>query len=351
MTEYVDRLVDMPALERYLAESLSPVNQFSITCHPGGHSNETLFVEWGSRDLVLRRPPPGETADAAHDVLREYRIYKQLQKTPIPVPRTVLSCDDLSIIGSNFYLMERVEGAVIDDEPDRFANPDARKQISKCFIDTLAKIHSLDYDGAGLGDLGTADGFTERQVERWGKQFEWARTKTQHRREIPKLRTVQQWLEENVPNSVEHTLIHGDFMLDNLMFAPGTPPQVNAVLDWEMGTLGDPFTDLGWAFTNWRDPKDPDLQTPNLLSEFTKSEGYLTRKGFVDRYESQTGFEFENNRFYRTLGVFKLAAVGEMFYARYLEGNSKDPLYAHMEDEVPCLAERAIRIIDHDEPL
>jgi aminoglycoside phosphotransferase (APT) family kinase protein len=348
MTEYVNQLVDKDALEQYLAGTLGETDRFDVTYHQQGHSNETLFVIWGDRELVLRRPPPGETAESAHDVLREYYIYSRLEETPIPVPKTVLACEDPSVLSCDFYVMERVNGEVIDaKEPDRFAEPKFRKAISEEFIDTLTEIHTLDYEAAGLGELGRSDGFTERQVEKWTKQLNWAQSKTSDVRVINEFDRVGAWLEDNVPETYKHTLVHGDFTLDNTMFAPGIPPEIVTVLDWEMGTLGDPFTDLGWIFTMWPDPEDSEIETPELLplSTITNRRGYLTRREFIERYEEQTGFRFQNVKFYRVFGVYKLAAVGEMFFARHLEGQSTDQLYPHMEEEVPRLADRALQII------
>ncbi|MFC7165033.1 phosphotransferase family protein [Halospeciosus flavus] len=349
---YFDRLVDESALREFLAEELGDVDSFHVERHGEGHSNETLFVEWGARDLVIRRPPPGETAETAHDVLREYRVVDALQDTEVPVPTTVAACDDHSIIGSDFYVMDRAEGDVLrEDEPERFADPAQRERVGEELVDTLASIHEVDYEAVGLGDLGHPPGYTERQVDRWGKQLDWAFERTADEREVPKLDRVRTWLEANCPDEHPHTLVHGDYKLDNVMYGPGTPPDLVAVFDWEMSTLGDPRADLGWMLSYWRDPKDPAPEVPELVTRFMEREGYPTRRELVDRWEEQTGFEFEHERFYRALAVYKLAGLGEMFYRRYLEGNSDDPMYPKMEERVPALADRAVRIIDGDEPL
>jgi aminoglycoside phosphotransferase (APT) family kinase protein len=135
------------------------------------------------------------------------------------------------------------------------------------------------------------------------------------------------------------------------MYGPGAPPEIVAVFDWELSTLGDPLTDLGWLLSYWRDPKDPEPAVPELTADFMTREGYPSRRELVTRWESATGFDYEHDRFYRTLAVYKLCALGEMFYRRYLEGNSDDDLYPLMESRVPALAERAVRIIEGGEPL
>ena len=365
--EYFRRLVDEDALYDYLAGELGEPADYDVRRHQEGHSNETLFVSWGDRELVLRRPPPGETADTAHDVLREYQVVDALQETDVPVPPTVLACDDHDVIGSDFYLMERVEGHVLrESEPSDFATPERREGIGKELVDTLVEIHSLDYESVGLDEFGYPPGFTDRQVRRWSEQLTWAFDVTADEREVPQLYEITGWLVDNVPEDHPQTLVHGDYKLDNVMYAPLSDPdgktgsdgktgagdvELASVFDWEMSTLGDPLTDLGWMLSYWRDPKDPEPAVPELTATFMEREGYPTRRELVERYEAATGFAFENERFYRTLAVYKLAALGEMFFRRYLEGNSDDPMYPLMDERVPALADRAMRIVDGEEPL
>jgi aminoglycoside phosphotransferase (APT) family kinase protein len=350
-SEYFGRIVDEDSLEAYLTEELGPADTYEVRHHQEGHSNETLFVTWGDLELVLRRPPPGDIAENAHDVLREYRVMDALQETDVRVPRTVLACDDHSVIGSDFYAMEKQAGDVLrDEEIDRFATPSARERIGHEVIDRLAEIHQVDYEAVGLeeGDFGYPPGFTERQVRRWSEQLTWAFQVTADEREVEDLYEVMNWLYDNVPDDDEYpnTLVHGDYKLDNLMFAPGDEPEMVAIFDWEMSTLGDPFTDLGWMLSYWYQQKDPDPPVPSLAQPFLTREGYPSRRDLVDRYERKTGFEFDNATFYWVLATYKLAGLGEMFFRRYLEGNSADPMYPKMEAAVPALAEQALAIID-----
>jgi len=351
-TDYLDRLVDKQWLQAYLEAELGPAETFSVERHEEGHSNETLFVTHGEMELVLRRPPPGETADTAHDVLREYRIIDALQETDVPVPPTVAASTDQSIIGSDFYVMERVSGDVMrSTEPDWVTRDQQRERIGYEMVETLSQIHAVDYEAVGLGEIGKPEGYTERQVGRWQQQLEWAFEVTEDVRAIPSLYDIGEWLEANVPESPAHTLVHGDFSIDNMMYSPGPEPEIVSVFDWEMSTLGDPALDLGWTLAYWRDPGDPEPAVPEFVPEFSQVEGYPTRRDLVDRYEECTGIEFQNQRFYRTLAVFKIAALGEMFYRRHLEGNADDSVYPAMEEGVPRLADRAQRIIDGEEPL
>ena len=350
-TDYLDRLYDRDALAAFLERAVSPGGDLRVEYHQAGHSNETLFLEWGGRDLVLRRPPAGDTADSAHDVLREHRVMAALADTDVPVPGMVAACDDHGVIGSDFYLMERLSGDVIrDSEPQRFADPEQRQRLSETFVDTLAAIHTVDPAAVGLDDVGHPEGYTERQVERWTAQFEWAAEVTAEERAVPNLHDVADWLSANVPDGYDHALVHGDYKLDNVMFGPGTPPELVGVFDWEMCTRGDPSMDLGWLLVDWVEPKDPPIDDP-LRSGITTRPGYPTRRELLDRYEAKTGRTFAHERFYRTFGAFKSASACEMMYRRYLEGNSEDPAYAAMESRVPAMAERALRIADGEEPL
>jgi aminoglycoside phosphotransferase (APT) family kinase protein len=349
--DYFERIVDTEALRSYLEAELGPAETFDVTHHQQGHSNETLFVTWGDRELVIRRPPPGDIAENAHDVLREYRVVDALQGTDVRVPATVLACEDHSVIGSDFYAMEKVDGDVIrDEEPQRFASPEARERIGQEMVDRLVEIHSVDYEAVGLeeGDFGYPPGFTQRQVRRWSEQLTWAFEVTADEREVEALYSVMEWLDDNVPDDDEHpnTLVHGDYKLDNVTFAPTDEPEIAAIFDWEMSTLGDPFTDLGWMLFYWYEETDPAPATDSLANTFMAREGYPTRRELVDRYERATGFDFDNWTFYWVLAVYKLAALGEMFFRRYLEGNSDDPMYPKMRESVPALAEQAQMIID-----
>jgi aminoglycoside phosphotransferase (APT) family kinase protein len=350
--DYFARLVDVDALGSYLESQLGPAGVYEVERHPEGHSNETLFVTWGDRDLVIRRPPPGETAETAHDVLREYRVVDALQNSPVPLPETLFASEDHDVMGSDFYGTERLRGDVIrHEEPARFADPSHRRRIGEEFVDALVAVHETDYEAVDLGDFGRPAGFTRRQVDRWGTQLDWAFEVTADEREVPELEAVGAWLDENCPETHEHGLVHGDYKLDNVMFGPGTPPELVGVFDWELAALGDPLTDLGWTLAFWYDEGDPEPAVPALMPTLTAAEGYPDRTDLVARYEDARGVTFENERFYRALAVYKLAGLGEMFFRRYLEGNSDDPLYPKMKEGVPRLAAHARRIVDGEQPL
>ncbi|MFB6107155.1 MAG: phosphotransferase family protein [Halobacteriaceae archaeon] len=352
MSDYVAGLVDPDALAAYLAAELGPADRFAVERHPAGHSNETLFVTWGERELVVRRPPTGETAETAHDVLREFRVLDALQGGDVRVPRTVLACEDNDVMGADFYVMERLAGDVIRDvEPERFGTPVHRERVGTELVDALAEIHAVDYEAVGLGEFGRPAGYTERQVERWHRQFDWAFEVTAAEREVPEIARLGEWLDAHVPDGHDETLVHGDYKLDNVLFAPGTPPDLAGVFDWELSTLGDPLADVGWLLLFWHEAGDPDPPMPDLMPTLTAREGYPTRDDLVARYEARTGRAFAHERFYRVLAAYKMAALGEMFFRRHLEGNADDPLYPPMRERVPALAERAVAYLDGESAL
>lgn len=353
MEETDSSLVDMQALREYLRRELGAEAEYEIERVDGGIANETLFLTWGDRELVLRRPPPEATADNAHEVLRDFVFFEGLEDTAIPVPDPVLRCSDPSVIGSKFYLAERVDGVVPHpEEPPNFDDPATCRQVSEATIDMLARIHDLDYESVGVADLGRPDGFTERQVNQWQSQLEWATSTTSDVRTVPTLEAVGDWLQRNVPATTPSpTIVHGDYGLHNLMFSRKSTPAIVSVLDWEMGTVGNPFVDLGWLLTFWFDREESPIPTAGILPPFVGRDGYLSQSALVERYESQADTEFENRRFYVVLGAFKLAAVSEMFYARHLLGDGEASLFEKMRTIVPTYAEWAHRLIEADDPL
>jgi aminoglycoside phosphotransferase (APT) family kinase protein len=358
MSERTETKLDTAALSAFLEREVGPADDLAVTGEGGGYSNETLFVTWGDRELVVRRPPPDETADTAHDVLREYRILDALQGTDVPVAPTVAACDDDAVLGAPFYVMDRVAGEVIHTaEPERFGTPARRDALADAFVDALVAVHDVDYDAIGLeaGEFGYPEGYLDRQVERFQEAVIWALDTTSEQREVPELYEVGSWLAEHAPEESDHALVHGDYKLDNVMFAPADQPRIAGVFDWEMSTLGDPLADLGYALHLWPDrgaPRAPDAEGTDVVADerfapsFLAGEGYPTREEFVDRYESRSGREFSNPRFYLALAAFKMAALGEMFYARYLRGGVDDPMYERMGEGVPAQAERALAIIE-----
>ncbi len=340
-------LVDVPALERFLAEH-APGNgaPLDVRKHVAGYSNETFYVTRGDSRWVLRRPPSGDLLPTSHDVLREYRVLSAVAGRGVRAPRTIAACDDASVIGAPFYLMEYVDGVVIRDAlPPALDNPGERGRIGEELVDTLAEIHAVDWRAAGLEGLGRPDGYLERQVRRWSRQWELTIPRT---RPLPGLDAVTEWLRTHVPESPAATLVHGDYKLDNVIFAREAPARLLAVLDWEMSTIGDPLADLGWMLSNWGDLGLPATGTPVGAPLRDASSGARTREDLLARYQEKTGRSLRDFQFYLLLAVWKLGAILEGLYALYLSGTASNPNSAVFELGVPAFVERMHRIMDGD---
>ncbi len=333
-------LVDEEKLRSYLAKRLPGEDApLQIERVRGGHSNETFFIRRGNDDWVLRRPPRGPLLPTAHDVLREYRVLKALNGTNVPTPRVILACDDTDVIGAPFYLMERVHGIVIrQDLPDYGRDNAGRAAISRALIDSLVALHSVNWKAVGLADFGKPQGYLERQLRRWTGQLEKSR-----QRPLPDLDAVTVWLTEHMPESGPATIVHGDFRLDNAMYALDRP-EVIALLDWEMATLGDPLADVGYLLSHWREPGDPE---PEFISEMWRAmeqPGFWTRKQLTDYYAERTGRSVHDMAFYEALAIWKLAILLEGSYKRHRAGTTDDPFFAQLDKGIPALARRALNV-------
>jgi aminoglycoside phosphotransferase (APT) family kinase protein len=340
MSEPAEKLMDEPALKAWLQQRLpiGPAAAYKVVRHQAGHSNETFFVTWGRVEYVLRRPPAGAFLPTAHDVLREHRILSALVDTETRTPKPVLACDDPTVIGAPFYLMQKIPGIVLRD-----VLPPGVKDIGRIgdeLVDALAEVHDVDWRRVGIE--GKAEGYLERQVKRWTGQMEMTLPWTANVRAVPDLVETGRWLAANVPSSPKATLVHGDYKLDNVLFDLSGTPRSTGILDWEMATVGDPLADVGWMLSFWREAGDapPDISaTPRV----TEAPGMRTRAQLIARYEAKTGTKVENRRFYEALAVWKLAILLEGSYARHLLGSTDDPFFAQMEKAVPALAQRALR--------
>ncbi len=336
------KLVDEDALARFLNEHFHGSADLVVQRHRAGHSNETFIVlRGGMQEMVLRRPPLGAFLPSAHDVAREFRVMQALDRTPVRVPQALCLSEDESIIGAPFYLMERVQGIVIRDRvPDAFSEKDRRK-IGRELVDALVELHAVDPASCGLDTFGKPSGYLERQLRRWTGQLELTLPFT---RPLPDLERVGEWLRDNRPESPPTTIVHGDYKLDNVMFAPQPPPRLMAILDWEMSTLGDPLADVGWMASFWLDPEDASDDLLARQASVTQQPGFMRRAELVERYEQATGRDTSGLDWYVVLAIWKLAILLEGSYARHLAGMTDDPFFAHMETGVPRLAQRALEV-------
>ncbi len=307
----------------------------------GGHSNLTYLIRCGATEWVMRRPPHGELPKSAHDMGREYRVLSRLWEEYAPAPRAMLYCDDASIIGAPFFVMERRCGIVIrkrEPLPAALAgSAEACARVSAGFIDALADLHRVDYERIGLGGLGRPEGFLARQVRSWMERWERAKT-----REVPLMNRLGAWFADHLPPAAPPALIHNDFFLHNLMIAADDPGRVVAVLDWEMSTIGDPMVDLGIALAYWRDRSDPaELLALNPAENHTLRPGFMTRSELAERYARRSGRDGSGIDFHIAWAYWKTATVVEQLYARYARGDTTDERYATMVDEAPVLARAA----------
>ncbi|MBV9381697.1 MAG: phosphotransferase family protein [Streptosporangiaceae bacterium] len=314
----------------------------------GGRSNLTYRMEFGGRRLVLRRPPLGHVLPTAHDMSREYRILTALRGTDVPVPGPVAFCDDLEVIGTPFYVMEHVPGVVLRtrDDTARLSGPQAR-ELSLRLAGMLAAIHAVDLAGTGLTGLGRGAGYLRRQLERWQRQWELSAT-----RELPAYDQLVARLKAALPDDGGVTLVHGDFRLDNTLVTIAREPRIEAVVDWEMATLGDPLADLGLTLTYWTDPGErgwlsaADATDRPGLWEPTATAGFLTRAEFAARYAELTGRDLSQITYYMAFGCFKLAVVLEGINARYLQRKTVGEGFEREGAAVPFLIARAHEVLD-----
>jgi aminoglycoside phosphotransferase (APT) family kinase protein len=330
------------ALEAYLVANLRDsrgplvVEQF-----PSGFSNLTYLVRLGARELVLRRPPFGANIKSAHDMGREFRVLSALQRANLHVPAPLLYCSDETVLGAPFYVMERLHGVILRARPPQGITlaPDLMHRIALAAVDNLCTIHAVDYQAAGLGDLGRPEGYVARQIAGWTQRFRVAQTDEQ-----PAVDEIIRWLESNQPGEVDAALIHNDYKYDNLVLDPGDLARIIGVLDWEMCTIGDPFMDLGTTLGYWIEATDP----PVLHGMFglTALPGNLTRREVVDRYQETSGRAVANPLFYYLYGLFKIAGIIQQIYARYRRGHTRDPRFAQLDAVVRACGDLGRQMLD-----
>ncbi len=332
-------LVDPARLGAWMdAQGLEPGAPTTVERITTGHSNEVFRVTRGERVVVLRRPPRTPLSPTAHDMAREFRVLGAFsRRSAVPVPVPIACCTDIDVIGAPFYLMEPVDGVVVREKLPHPLDgaPDSPRACAGALIDALAAIHAFDWRAGGLADFGKPDGYLERQVPRWLGQLERYQSGP-----LPDVDEAGRWLAAHTPAMQPPTVIHGDYKLDTVMFAPSLPVELVAVVDWEQSTIGDPLVDLGWVVGLWIEPGE--TATLAGASPFPATADVPTRKELIARYGEQTGADLTNLAFYCVLGLFKLACVMEGSYARVKAGTSDDMYFAALEVGVPALAQRAL---------
>ena len=306
-----------------------------------GYSNLTYLLNIEDREFVLRKPPVG-AIKRGHDMSREFKVQSGVQKGFSKVPQMYAYTDDESVMGSEFYLMEKVNGIILNykEAKNRNIAPNQYKVIADSWLDTFVELHQLDYEAVGLSDLGRPEGYVERQVTNWGKQYLKAATE-----DVPVAKMVMQWMEANQPKEYEHCLIHNDYKYDNVVFRDDSWKEITAVLDWEMATLGDPLMDLGTSLGYWTVATDHDFVKQGIPSP-TIFEGNPIRSEIVEMYAQKSGKDIQNIVFYYAFGLFKIAVIAQQIYYRYNKGLTTDPRFANLNkaSELCCnLAMKAIK--------
>ena len=331
--------LDLARLSAYLGRHFDGPGPVTVEQFPSGHSNLTYRVTWGGREVVLRRPPFGSQVKSAHDMGREYRVLSRLHESYKVAPKVILYCDDLSVLDAPFYLMEPIRGIILRREPPPglLLSPAMARQLSEAFLDNLVRLHSLDYDAIGLGDLGKPQGYLERQVRGWIERYHNSAT-----HDLPAVGRISAWLTQHIPASSDATLIHNDYKYDNVVLDSNDITKIVGVLDWEMCTLGDPLSDLGTTLAYWTDPSDAD-ELQEVRSVPTTIPGTLTRAQLAQRYAQATGRGIHDMVFYLTFARFKVAVIVQQIYYRYARGLTHDERFAAMPDRIAVLMRASLQ--------
>ena len=330
----------LAALEKFLLRNFSDsAGPLTAEQFPSGHSNLTYLIRFGDREMILRRPPFGSKVKTAHDMGREYRVLSKLHSAYPPAPHVLLFCDDLSVLGSPFYLTEPIRGIILRKDPPEGLNfsPDIARRLSESFVDNLARLHGLDYASIGLGDLGKSQGYLERQVRGWIDRYLGSQTHT-----LPEVERIAPWLIERMPTMQAATLIHNDYKYDNMILAQEDVTKIIGVLDWEMSTIGDPLSDLGTALAYWVDAKDSD-ELQQVRWSPSNYPGSLTRAQLVERYAQVTGRDVSSMIFYLAFARFKVAVILQQIYYRFHLGLTQDQRFAALPSKIETLLRASVR--------
>ena len=335
---------DLDAVRSWLAgHGVALVGDVEIQQFGGGASNLTYSLRTADQDLILRRPPRGKKAAGAHDMGREFRIQSALKEPFGLVPDMVAFCEDESVIGSEFYVMQRLDGIIPrrDLPPGLDLDETSARALNKTFVDTLIKLHRVDTSIPEIAAMGKGSGYVERQITGWSGRYRNAITE-----DAPGFEKVMDWLVERMPADVANCVIHNDFRFDNVILSQDDPSQIIGVLDWEMATLGDPLMDLGGNLAYWVTPEDDEgfqlvrRQPSNLPGMFTRAE-------FVEYYCEQMGYSVtpEEWKFYEVYGLFRFAVIAQQIYYRYFHGQTTNEMYAMFGQAVHYYEDRCLRVI------
>jgi aminoglycoside phosphotransferase (APT) family kinase protein len=333
------------ALKSWLSDATGDAGPFTFVPLSGGNSNETLAVSSPANDWIIRRPPAASLAPSAHAMDREYLLLQALADQPVPAPKPIALCTDAEIPQTPALVMERVDGVALTDSlPDSYPAPaPAARAVGEAVVDALAALHSVPWSETGLETFGKPEGFLERQVPRWRGQLDRYMV-----RELPHLDALTEWLEHNRPSSFEPGILHGDFHFDNCLMSVAPPIQVEAIVDWEMATIGDPLLDLGLFLGFWGTER-PERPAMPRVQAISRVDGAPSREELAARYADRSGRSVENIDWYTAFALWKLAMIVEGAFAQYLDGRLRTPYAAALEHDVPALLRESAQIagIEH----
>ena len=335
--------LNIGAVETWLKQQgVDLIGTAKVTQYSGGASNWTYRIEYDNRDLILRRPPAGTKAKSAHDMVREYQIQKALKASYPLVPDMVALCTDESVIGCDFYLMDRIEGIIPRAElpADLDLTENQVNDLCRNVVDALIALHQVPYQGSALQAFGKGQGYSRRQVEGWDKRFNQARTP-----DVPTFESVRLWLLTHIPEDVKTCVIHNDWRFDNVILDPAQPTRLIGVLDWEMATLGDPLMDLGCALAYWVQADDAAVLRLQRRQP-THLKGMFTRQEVVDYYLKKTGLQTDNWIFYEVFGLFRLAGIAQQIYYRFYHKETQNPAFKDFGIFVNALHKRCLKLLE-----
>ena len=335
-----DEQLDLENLRQYLKNILKfEFNNLTTLQFSGGHANLTYLLKLDEKEYVLRRPPLGPVAPSSHDMYREHRVQSSLNTLFPLAPKSLHFCDDETIIGSKFHIIERRNGFVVRKQFDPYISPlkENLRKISFKIIDVLADLHKINPDEVGLGDLGKPEGFVLRQLNGWEERWKKSTEDIDLNSKFDKLIS---YLRSTLPQPQTVTILHNDFKLDNIMWSTADPFYPIAVFDWDMCTRGDPLMDLGHMLNYWIDETDNE-DCKLITSMPVDTILYPTRKEIVDYYSKKTGFNVENINWYYAFGAFKLAVILQQIFYRYQKGQTQDQRFSNFGKRIDALINRA----------
>ncbi|MCI5056456.1 MAG: phosphotransferase family protein [Flavobacteriales bacterium] len=346
-TDFIDIEKELnQSFQDYLTK-LNPQIQpesLSVKRFKGGYSNLTYLITSNDGQFVLRRPPHGADVKGGHNMEREFKILSVLRKHFDQAPKTISYCDDLSILGCPFYLMEKIDGPIIRGK-DFFENPSENllKGVADQWINRLVELHSIPITEELKKDFNYKPGYVSRQIEGWSKRYLKAQTS-----EVQAIENLMSWLSQNIPNNETIALIHNDYKYDNIVFKDDSFGEITAILDWEMATIGDPLMDLGSSLAYWVNYDDP-FFTQALSVLPTNIPGNYKRGELLEKYLDQSNLEVEDFTFYYAYGLFKIAVIVQQIFFRYENGLTRDQRFAHFDKYAEVFCNMALKAIEKNQ--